>query len=77
VDEVDASSSTIRAELSHLECVGLLDQPHTSSGRVPTDRGYRYYVDAVMEEGSGDETPFETPEGYGNVDELCGASLRG
>jgi heat-inducible transcriptional repressor len=70
VDEVDASSSTIRAELSHLESVGLLDHPHTSAGRVPTDRGYRYYVDAVMEEGSGRETPFETPEGYGNVDEL-------
>ena len=70
VGEVDASSSTIRAELSHLESVGLLDHPHTSAGRVPTDRGYRYYVDAVMEESSGRETPFETPEGYGNVDEL-------
>jgi heat-inducible transcriptional repressor len=69
-DEVNASSSTIRAELSHLESVGLLVHPHTSAGRVPTDRGYRYYVDAVMEEGSNEETPFETPEGYGNVDEL-------
>ena len=69
VGEVDASSSTIRAELSHLESVGLLDHPHTSAGRVPTDRGYRYYVDAVMEEDSGREMPFETPEG-GNVDEL-------
>src|SRR5215211_6443300 len=47
-DEVDASSSTIRAELSHLESLGLLDHPHTSAGRVPTDRGYRYYVDALL-----------------------------
>jgi heat-inducible transcriptional repressor len=70
VDKIDASSSTIRAELSHLESVGLLDHPHTSAGRVPTDRGYRYYVDAVLAEGSGEETFFETPEGYGNVDEL-------
>jgi heat-inducible transcriptional repressor len=70
VDKIDASSSTIRAELSHLESVGLLDHPHTSAGRVPTDRGYRYYVDAVLAEGSGEETCFETPEGYGNVDEL-------
>ena len=69
-DEVGASSSTIRAELSHLESVGLLDHPHTSAGRVPTDRGYRYYVDAVMQEGRGGETAFETPEGYANVDEL-------
>ena len=48
-EELDASSSTIRAELAHLEYLGLLDHPHTSAGRVPTDSGYRYYVDALME----------------------------
>ena len=37
--------STIRAELAKLEELGLLQHPHTSAGRVPTDRGYRYYVD--------------------------------
>ena len=52
VDKIDASSSTIRAELSHLESVGLLDHPHTSAGRVPTDRGYRYYVDELLEGGN-------------------------
>jgi heat-inducible transcriptional repressor len=69
-DELDASSSTIRAELANLESLGLLDHPHTSAGRVPTDRGYRYYVDALMEANSTDDTAFAALEGYGNVDEL-------
>lgn len=69
-DEVDASSSTIRAELAYLESLGLLDHPHTSAGRVPTDRGYRYYVDALMDGDTGRETAFGTLDGYGNVDEL-------
>ncbi len=72
-DKVDASSSTIRAELAALETEGLLTHPHTSAGRVPTDAGYRYYVDALMAEEPREEegeAPFRTPEGYGNVDEL-------
>lgn len=67
---VDASSSTIRSELAHLESVGLLGHPHTSAGRVPTDAGYRYYVDSLMSEGSSEMVPFVAPEGYDNVDEL-------
>jgi heat-inducible transcriptional repressor len=72
---VDASSSTIRAELAALESEGLLTHPHTSAGRVPTDAGYRLYVDALMAGGedgdSREEEPhFRAPEGYGNVDEL-------
>jgi heat-inducible transcriptional repressor len=43
------SASTVRAELAELEVVGLLTHPHTSAGRVPTDRGYRVYVDSVLE----------------------------
>jgi heat-inducible transcriptional repressor len=43
--------STIRAELAKLEELGLLQHPHTSAGRVPTDSGYRYYVDELLEEG--------------------------
>jgi heat-inducible transcriptional repressor len=43
------SSATIRNIMGQLEEAGLLEQPHTSAGRVPTDRGYRYYVDALME----------------------------
>src|SRR5919198_4945138 len=44
--------STIRAELAKLEELGLLQHPHTSAGRVPTDQGYRYYVDELLEKGS-------------------------
>lgn len=38
------SSATIRAEMAELERLGLINQPHTSAGRVPTDKGYRHYV---------------------------------
>lgn len=73
-DMVDASSSTIRAELAALEEKGLLTHPHTSAGRVPTDAGYRFYVDALMSGGESEDSeegiPFRAPEGYGNVDEL-------
>src|SRR5438045_6031270 len=43
--------STIRAELARLEELGLLQHPHTSAGRVPTDSGYRHYVDELLEDG--------------------------
>ena len=42
------SPATIRNVMGELEEVGFLEQPHTSAGRVPTDRGYRFYVDSVM-----------------------------
>jgi heat-inducible transcriptional repressor len=44
----DIAPSTIRNDLAALEDLGLLDHPHTSAGRVPTDSGYRYYVDALL-----------------------------
>jgi len=44
------SSATIRNELANLVDIGYLLQPHTSAGRVPSDRGYRYYVDFLMQE---------------------------
>jgi heat-inducible transcriptional repressor len=43
------SSATIRSVLSRLEEQGFVRQPHTSAGRVPTDRGYRFYVDLLLE----------------------------
>lgn len=43
------SPATVRAEMASLEEEGYLDQPHTSAGRVPSDRGYRYYVDRIMQ----------------------------
>jgi heat-inducible transcriptional repressor len=69
-EEVDASSSTIRSELADLESRGLLTHPHTSAGRVPTDAGYRYYVDALMAGEAPEGPSFQTSEGYGNIDEL-------
>lgn len=47
---MNLSSATIRNEMSDLVEMGYLDQPHTSAGRVPTDKGYRFYVDAIMDE---------------------------
>ncbi|MCR4813750.1 MAG: heat-inducible transcriptional repressor HrcA [Lachnospiraceae bacterium] len=48
--DLNLSSATIRNEMSDLEEMGYIVQPHTSAGRIPTDRGYRLYVDSMMEE---------------------------
>lgn len=48
--ELNVSSATIRNEMSDLEDLGYIVQPHTSSGRIPTDMGYRFYVDRLMQE---------------------------
>ena len=48
--DMDFSSATIRNEMSDLEEMGLILQPHTSAGRIPSDKGYRLYVDMLMEE---------------------------
>lgn len=45
----DVSSATIRAEMARLEEQGLIAQPHTSAGRIPTDAGYRLYVNSLAE----------------------------
>lgn len=44
------SSATIRAEMAELERLGFITQPHTSAGRIPTDKGYRFYVNNLSEE---------------------------
>jgi heat-inducible transcriptional repressor len=46
--EIEWSASTVRAELAALEAAGYLTHPHTSAGRVPTDAGYRRYVDMLV-----------------------------
>ncbi len=48
--DLKLSSATIRNEMSDLEEMGLIVQPHTSAGRIPTDKGYRLYVDELLEE---------------------------
>lgn len=47
-DELKCSSATVRNEMANLEDLGLLEKTHTSSGRVPSEKGYRYYVDHLM-----------------------------
>ncbi|MBI5544553.1 MAG: heat-inducible transcription repressor HrcA, partial [Deltaproteobacteria bacterium] len=47
--DLQVSSATVRAVMADLEELGFLEKPHTSAGRVPTDRGYRYYVDTLVQ----------------------------
>jgi len=65
---VNLSSATIRSELAELVDLGYLTQPHTSAGRVPTDSGYRYFVDFLM-----DVEPIPSRIGAFIHDELRGA----
>lgn len=46
--DISVSSATVRNEMAELAALGLLEQPHTSAGRVPTNEGYRYYVDNLI-----------------------------
>ena len=47
--QISLSSATIRNEMAELEQMGYLEQPHTSAGRIPSKRGYRFYVDALLD----------------------------
>ncbi|MCI8700006.1 MAG: heat-inducible transcription repressor HrcA [Clostridia bacterium] len=47
---LEYSSATIRNEMAELEKMGYLDKPHTSSGRVPSEKGYRFYVDELLKD---------------------------
>ena len=62
------SSATIRNVMGELEDLGLLEQPHTSAGRVPTDKGYRYYVDNMLDSTRLSRTDLKAIEsiGFGN-----------
>ena len=48
--DLQLSSATIRNEMSDLEEMGYIMQPHTSAGRIPSDKGYRFYVDQLIQE---------------------------
>ena len=48
--DLNLSSATIRNEMADLEELGYIVQPHTSAGRIPSDKGYRFYVDSMMED---------------------------
>lgn len=55
----DVSSATVRAEMAHLEEAGYIMQPHTSAGRIPTDKGYRFYVNLITKQGAQAESRAE------------------
>lgn len=57
--DLKLSSATIRNEMSDLEDMGYIMQPHTSAGRIPSDKGYRFYVDQIMQEKENDVTEFK------------------
>lgn len=67
---IDASPATIRNDMAHLEELGFLEQPHTSAGRVPSDTGYRYYVDLILE-----ETPLPQEQAR-FIERVLGAKMR-
>jgi len=48
ISQLNLSSATIRNSMADLEDIGLLTQPHTSAGRIPTDKGYKYYINFLM-----------------------------
>lgn len=63
--DLGVSSATIRNEMSDLEDLGFLNKPHTSAGRVPSDKAYRFYVDEWLEEPVFPEgEDFRIPEGF-------------
>ena len=58
----DVSSATIRAEMGRLEELGLITHPHTSAGRIPTDAGYRLYVNTLTEGSATSNSPKTAPD---------------
>src|SRR2546427_12336354 len=72
---LSVSSATVRNDMSRLEELGYLAQPHTSAGRIPTDKGYRFFVDSVpkpvpmesRQERALEQAPMPRPAG---IDEL-------
>lgn len=59
----NVSSATIRSEMARLEEMGLIMQPHTSAGRVPTDQGYRLYVNNLTAAAEADDAPRQLDRG--------------
>lgn len=57
--DLQLSSATIRNEMSDLEELGFIVQPHTSAGRIPSDKGYRFYVDQLMKEKENEVTEMQ------------------
>ncbi len=56
---LNVSAATVRNEMADLEDMGYLEQPHTSAGRIPSEKGFRYYVDCMMENENPSEEQIE------------------
>lgn len=68
------SSATIRSEMAELERQGLISQPHTSAGRIPTDKGYRMYVNALTD---ASEQPGAAPLSASRAEKALAARVQG
>ena len=64
--DLGLSPATIRNEMSDLELLGYLEQPHTSAGRIPSAQAYRFYVDALIEPGTLTDTDMALIDGWYN-----------
>jgi heat-inducible transcriptional repressor len=78
---VDVSSATIRNEMAQLETDGYLSQPHTSAGRVPTEKGYRFFVDHLrspvrLQGQSAQQVRAFFERAHGEVEEMLAATGR-
>ncbi|QVK20283.1 heat-inducible transcription repressor HrcA [Mycoplasmatota bacterium] len=71
LEELSCSSATIRNEMANLEDMGYLEKTHTSSGRIPSEKGYRYYVDEILKINKEKKSQFP------KVDEIFGNYLLG
>lgn len=68
--ELGVRSATIRNEMAEMSELGFLEQPHTSAGRIPSDKGYRYYVDRLIEDASLDAQDKKAVKGAAESDHL-------
>src|SRR5262245_54740995 len=77
---VDVSSATVRNEMATLEADGYLRQPHTSAGRVPTEKGYRFFVDHLrqprLQARSADEVRDFFARAHGEVEQMLSQTSR-
>ena len=72
--DLNVSSATIRNEMSDLTDMGYIVQPHTSAGRIPSDKGYRLYVDELMREKESENAEAGS-KGTGLQYQLCNNDL--
>lgn len=63
----DVSSATIRSEMARLEELGLIASPHTSAGRIPTDAGYRFYVNSLVDGDCNSSAAHKSLEDYSDA----------